>query len=71
MTLQNIDKKKNKKKNQRKMKSSTIQILSKNEINMLDAEDGMIVFNSTDNKVYLYFNGVWKSIINFGLINII
>jgi len=71
VTLQYIEKKRNKKRNQRKMKLSMIQVLSKNDINMIDAEDGMIVFNSTDKKVYLYFNGAWKSIINFGLINII
>jgi len=60
--ISSINRLRSRKRNTETLKYSKITALSKTEIDAIDAEEGMIVFNKTDNKLYVFVNGSWKNL---------
>jgi XkdW protein. len=63
--ISSINRLRSRKKNTEVLKYSKITVLSKTEIDVVDAEEGMIVLNSTDKKMYVFTNGSWKNLSGF------
>ena len=54
---------KKQKKHTKTLNSSKIAMLTKNEIDTVVPEEGMLVYNKTDKNVYVYADGSWKNLV--------
>jgi XkdW protein. len=67
--MTSINNLKSRKKHTKTLQTSKIAMLTKNEIDTVVPEEGMLVYNKTDKNVYVYAEGSWKNLLSLlGLI---
>ena len=63
ISMSSINNLKNRKKHTKTLQTSKIAMLTKNEIDTVVPEEGMLVYNKTDKNVYVYADGSWKNLL--------